>query len=351
MNRRIGTLFLTALAFSVLWNPGTANSPARPPTAVNAAEEVSPIGQATLSTTRPPATSNTAEFVSTQCLPDCPAQDLFDAVQELYGTRGQIDDDTLKHLGIPAGERDKVEYLVALVADPVHTHLSLFFDRTVDALQQGVQQSNYLFSRATIPWDNQQHPESTDWHLRLSQKKFERAQAALPGLMIFRKANPGSKDDLPHVLFVFVVGETPTGGIHRDQFHNALEAMRQMSKNGEPTGGHPTLRILGPTFSGSLYSLVDIANKDSAFFPSHVPIYSGTVSSAETVDWFNQYPDKLPSLRFLTFQESDRYAIARFIAFAAQQGYPAKSIVLLSEDETAYGCGSPKLQPTVKSII
>jgi hypothetical protein len=120
MNRRIGTLFLTALAFSVLWNPGTANTPA-PPAAVNGVEEVSRAGQASLSPTRPPAAGNTAEFVSTQCLPDCPAQDLFDVVQDFYGTRGQVDDDTLKHLGIPYDEREKVEYLLALVPDPVHT--------------------------------------------------------------------------------------------------------------------------------------------------------------------------------------------------------------------------------------
>jgi len=274
--------------------------------------------------------------MSPDCLPACPAQDLFDAVQDFYGTRGDISADSLEHLGVPSKARGHMDFVIAIVADPVHTHLSLFFDRTIEAIQQGAQEMNYFFARATMPWDNHQHPESTDWHLRVSQKDYERDKSAQPGLMIFRERNT-----LLRALFVFVVGEAPTGGIHKDQFHHALEAIRMMGETGESFGGEETLRILGPTFSGSLYSLAEILDSESSLRSVQIVVHSGSVSSGNTVDWFsgwfNKYRDNPTALPFMTFQESDQYAIARFIEFARQQDYEAKYIVLLSEDETAYG--------------
>src|SRR5215831_10994221 len=66
--------------------------------------------------------------------------------------------DDWDHWNVPQSSRDSLRSIVAFVPDPVHTHLSLLFDRDVEALQLAVQQhtddSNdlYAFDRSILPW-------------------------------------------------------------------------------------------------------------------------------------------------------------------------------------------------------
>jgi hypothetical protein len=144
------------------------------------------------------------------------------------------------------------------------------------------------------------------------------------------------------------VGETPTGGIHKEQFNNALlrmEIIKDGSANtnsnkkkpevGTETDDEKSLFILGPTFSGSLYSLKELLTHENAGRFTSVFAHSGTASSWETVDWLDH--QQLNGLHFVTFQESDRYSLRHFIHFAKKQGYEPSDIAVLSEEETAYG--------------
>lgn len=63
------------------------------------------------------------------------------------------------------------EVMLAIVPDPVHTHLSLFFDRQIDAIEQAAQDRGYYFDRAIMPWDSKEHLESTDFHLRFEEER------------------------------------------------------------------------------------------------------------------------------------------------------------------------------------
>ena len=228
-----------------------------------------------------------------------------------------------------AQRKDEINFAIALVPDPVHTHLSLFFDRTIDAIQQGAQQANWIFDRAIMPWDSQVHPESTDFHVRLQQQDYQAKQEELPGLMIFRPAAPLT---LNQSLFIFVVGETPTGGVNKKQFNTAVQAIAAAAK------GTP-LRIIGPTFSGSLYSLAQLLNNElpSGKFNSIV-IRSGTVSSWNTTQCFEkEWLRGRLGVDFATFQQSDRYMLRKFVEFEGRRGYAPEKIALLAEDETAYG--------------
>src|SRR5207248_262339 len=95
-------------------------------------------------------------------------------------------------------------------------------------------------------------------------------------------------------------------------------------------------RIIGPTFSGSLYSLAQLVR--SEFCPSEfhkLVIRSGTVSSWSTEELFERY--WLTGVNFATFQQSDRYMIRKFLEFQRPRGYKPQKIAVLSEDETAYG--------------
>ena len=51
---------------------------------------------------------------------------------------------------IPQGEQ--VRAMMAIVADPVHTHMSLVFDRSLEAITLAAESSNYVMDRYWLPW-------------------------------------------------------------------------------------------------------------------------------------------------------------------------------------------------------
>jgi hypothetical protein len=283
----------------------------------------------------------------------CPADDFIATTRAFFGPRdknepsaaprkhvlsdAEYEIDLRKHWGVASRARKELQFIVAIVPDPVHTHLSLFFDRQVDAIEEAAQEQGYLFARASMPWDLKSHSEALDLESRILQDRYTRAREGLPGLMIFRKATPRGDAEFHESLFVFFVGETPTGGIDKQQFHNALRAIQDIQ--GDSTSsllGEP-LRILGPTFSGSLYSLmVELGKKQVTPF-SDILVHSGTASSWDTIQWFQSYCCRPSNLEFVTFHESDCYMLARLARFAEVRGYAQDNVALLSEDETAYG--------------
>jgi hypothetical protein len=227
-------------------------------------------------------------------------------------------------------------FIIATLPDPVHTHLSLFFDRTIDAIQQGAQAAGWIFDRATVPWDNKDHPESTDFKIRDAQDDDQEKKENWPGLMIFRQAQPNAQS-LNKFLYVFLVGERPTGGINRQQFHATVEIIKAVNNTGP-------LVILGPTFSGSLYSLEQLIEEQKLYtrFP-RIMIRSGTVASWQSIGSFLSYIESLvdsnkkPIADFASLQHSDCYMLKRFLEFEHNRGYEADHIAVLTEDETAYG--------------
>ncbi|MGD1096426.1 MAG: hypothetical protein ABSB35_31085, partial [Bryobacteraceae bacterium] len=146
-----------------------------------------------------------------------------------------------------------VQFAIATVPNPVSTHLPLMFDRIVETIQQAAQDDNYSYDSSWFPWDatGPTYPQFTDQQAAEEQQDIQELQ---PGVMVFRRAL-----DTRHLygnpyddgLVIFLVGEQPTVGISDDQFQNALIWIHTFNglRDGQP------LRILGPTFSGSLPSL------------------------------------------------------------------------------------------------
>jgi len=245
------------------------------------------------------------------------------------------------HWNVPYEVRASLRFIIATMPDPTHTHLTLAFDRQIAATMEAAQQQGYLFSRAFLPWDTAQHPESSSLATRLAAADWSSQVESLPGLMIFRKRLPRDPCEAAKVLFVFVVGERPTAGINKQQFLNALQIIASMRKGANERVTDSPLLILGPNFSGSLYSLHYLLEDDPDTRP--VIIHSGTASSYRTVRWFQSRCRKRVVV-FRSFQESDLYALQHFLAFAVgQQKYDEKEIAIVSEDETAYGDQPPEL--------
>src|SRR5438477_10758795 len=105
-----------------------------------------------------------------------------------------------------------------------------------------------------MPWGSRGPAEATDLGLRIPQQAYPKQRESLPGLMMFRRfrrpdldlrhckdsqqsqnpcGNIGDYDSSFNdndVLFVFVVGETPTGGVRNGQISHVLDVMRVIEK-------------------------------------------------------------------------------------------------------------------------
>jgi hypothetical protein len=324
----MGALLVLGLGLGLLRN-NAAPAGAAPSTKATSKQSIREVSPRAI----PPAANHRKPY--------CAEKELLDTIESFLSppldsveTTCQSTNPLLQEFQDLAKSPNQINFAIAIVPDPVHTHLSLFFDRTIDAIQQGAEQAGWIFDRATMPWENQEHPESTDFLIRLQQGQYQDDREDLPGLMIFRPADPANFNTS---LFVFVVGEVPTGGINKEQFRTAVNLIGIAAEAGSP------LRIIGPTFSGSLYSLAQLLRDKVNRAPpgrfGSTIIRSGTVSSWGTTQWFtNCWPDYNElHADFATFQQSDKYMLRRFLEFEGRRGYTADRIAVLAEDETAYG--------------
>ena len=162
--------------------------------------------------------------------------------------------------------------------------------------------------------------------------------------MVFRGAARNGNAPYHSGLIVFLVAEQPTGGIDDGEFTNALAWIDYFGCL------HP-LRILGPTFSGSLQPLQRVlqASIDGGLLQSYkdhlsIQVSSGSVSSKSSIHpfrkWLSQQPGSGPESYFLTAKEDDDVILNRFCGYLNSQGYALNHVAILSEDETAFGNGT-----------
>ncbi len=349
MRRGVGALLVAFLAARIFLSPPATSSqstasPASPQQTRTSLSQSSLASKSANSKTTSAALPNGAPCDACETrLEKHPAIGLSDAVNASLGKTApkldlaglwDIDKDSAKN----------AHFLIATVPDPVHTHLGLLFDRQIVAIEEAVQQGGYLFTRAYLPWDHVRHEEDTYYLHRLEEQDYQSDRESYPGVLLFHNAeNVDSETRGLRPLLVFLVTETPTGGINKEEFRTAMEAIKEICSFGctdpPPEKGPSKLFILGPTFSGSLYSLHAVIREFQAQLTS-VTIHSGTATDDRTIRWFKAASQKDftgVSISFRTFEESTAYALHHLLGFVCGQGYSAEQMTVLSEDETAYG--------------
>ena len=183
-----------------------------------------------------------------------------------------------------------IEFLIATVPDPIDTPYGYAFDQVVDAVQRGVERKEgYLLDRAWLPWeiDRKAKPKPDG-------EEPPRLRESHPGILLFRHGkHTERKVHRPGMCIVFLVGETPMGGIHKRAFTRALNMMTN--------AGHPStdpVRIVGPYFTGSQTSLQFVLGDwwagHNNWFTSN-PLYkfdaiTGNASAVRTRDFFDLDP-------------------------------------------------------------
>lgn len=270
----------------------------------------------------------------------------------------------------------RLEFMIALVADPIDSGLASDFDLTMSSLQLGLADSGYRFDRQWLPWVD---PDAAE------EKKYRETA----GIMLFRREGHGDRQPGKHppqpdplaptppahqLLAVFVVGETLKLGVQKPAFERAVDfildlhaqdaALRSRAPSGDaapatasaspsapaPDGAARCLEIpvLGPSYSGSVASLrLALASvrqrtcfrivSGSASAPGlekrmEAPL-PGNAAAAVTVQFSRTVvPDDVLEERGLGFLED-------------QLGWDLNRAALLVERDTAYGSYFSDLPP------
>ena len=85
-------------------------------------------------------------------------------------------------------------YVIAFVPDPRHTHLSLYFDRTMESIAQAAQDEGFTYNSSWLPWP----PDSSQFQSRIDQIEEDEAlyeRESCPGILLFRR-NVGTDPSL-----------------------------------------------------------------------------------------------------------------------------------------------------------
>jgi hypothetical protein len=326
MNKGAGLAVVVAVAFAALrLSPSTATQPVVAPAAAHAAmDEPTPHKGAPAAYEGECAAYSAAPAAAKK---DAPKREEYASALDTINRFFRFptaDTQTELH------KKPTVHFAVAVVPDPRHTHLSLMFDRSMVAIQQAAQDEGYLYTASWMPWSTETQSFA---HLADTQiaDDLRDHRESCPGLLLFRKSSAatpaGTEATYPYdnALIVLVVGEQPTAGIQAAQWTNAFRFLCAAAANPEE------IRILGPTFTGSLDSLNRLLAR-LALHHDKIQILSGSVSECGAVRRFN-----LQHANFGTFQESDSLHIYRFLKYLDSQGTPARETTILSEDETSYG--------------
>jgi hypothetical protein len=162
------------------------------------------------------------------------------------------------------GKATQLRFVIATLPDPLHTHFPLIFDRSAEAIQEAAQDDQYVYDSSWLPWETEQASYARIDDQDTAEKRTEE-QEDQPGILLFRRSLHGAGPDQPFEsgLAVLIVGEEPTGGIHRRQFENAVQWIAALHPGTEEAHKLP-LQILGPSFSGSIPSLVELLRNTAA---------------------------------------------------------------------------------------
>lgn len=277
----------------------------------------------------------------------------------------------------------EVSAIIATVPDPIHSHLALDFDRSIDAILLAAADNHYLSSYFWLPWRSQIGPGGETASTAVSPTRADRTRERQPGLIILRYApnasewqqretNGFASTDYRRVIYLFLVAETPALGINGVQLQNAFHYEKVFKDQGATLSVRPwlstrtkeqrravedaaqkqsvdransqpqkqpcadpadQLSIIGPFYSGSAASLH--AGVEAALADLHESCVSisGITSTAVAVHELD--PDAKQIYR--SFGENTSFEQERFLQSLAATGYDLSRVAVLAEAGTVFG--------------
>jgi hypothetical protein len=115
-----------------------------------------------------------------------PSQSGESADDEKRGEAQRVIDSFIKRAPASLGLAS-LQYVIALVPDPRHTRLSMFFDRSIEAIQDAAEDDGYTYDSSWLPWrvEKRKYDDRDD---ELAEKKAQEASERCPGVLLFRQS-------------------------------------------------------------------------------------------------------------------------------------------------------------------
>jgi hypothetical protein len=265
--------------------------------------------------------------------------------------------------------------VIATMADPVHTNLGFQFDRSIDALIEAAGTNGYVSTYYWLPTPWRQAADTREGGDRNSDEP-DSSKNHEPGLIIFRHFNrEKSLSDPSSVLYIFLVGETPTSGVDGLQIQRAFhyeDELKNVTENShafqQPTFARSfraldAISIIGPTFSGSAFPLrqaIDLELKEHPRIHSvYVTGATGTRYVPQVIGNKDLCPDEQTGhgchgsysacqiIRYSSFEMESAFAEYQFADHVSTLGGDASKVVVLVEDGTLFGQVVRSSQPTI----
>jgi hypothetical protein len=282
--------------------------------------------------------------------------------------------------GIPHGS--EISAIVATIPDPIHSHLALDFDRSIDAILLAAADNGYLGSYYWLPWRSNASSLSKSESTASAPRDEDTTRERQPGLIILRYSPDAaewenSKDRFSsasyhRVIYLFLVGETPALGVNGIQLQNAFRyeknlkfnhdaklsmrsspfaqqhapAVQQRNASNCQTQVEPAeqLSVIGPFFSGSAASLhegIEAAKRDLYLSKVSINGITGTNVAARELDPQGEHI-------YRSFGESAGFEHERFLQALAATGYDLSRVAILSEAGTVFGTAANADTPQTK---
>lgn len=253
-----------------------------------------------------------------------------------------------RYFGVPDhdGLTPPIQYIIATVPDPLHTRLALATDSSLETIEKAAVESHWEFAAQWLPWYDSANTSEKDAEKRRTQRALIKEQESQPGLLVFRHgpiaSSAGSKKSADshfenNLLFVFVIGETPTTGINGVAFRIARAYMRAF-------GDAPEVRIVGPSFSGSYYSLSQLIEDDylrstkqqgqrAPPSPRYI-VRTGSATSVDAADALKHTPHV--DIQVNGIGENSKDHTRHFESVRDGLGINPSQAAILAEDDTAF---------------
>ena len=212
------------------------------------------------------------------------------------------------------------DFIVATIANPSETRLGYFADRAIESIRRAVQTAGWDYDSQWLPWKQGINADGEKAWLNRDQLNGE------PGLLLFRDGNDA-------LMFVFLVGETPTGGVDQASLRKAFDYGMAISS---PLNS--TVTIAGPTFSGSAPSLRRGIDEFAGKTPYHFEIASGTMTSEGAAKQFQQpLPSDRQTISFHGTSHNSASTLKNLKATACLLQIGTDRVTILNEEETVFG--------------
>jgi hypothetical protein len=248
----------------------------------------------------------------------------------------------------------EIHAIIATVSDPIHSHLALEFDRSIDSLMQAAADNHYLGSAYWLPWRSPSTP-ATLVQPTAADQTMERKRQEQPGLIILKYSPVAGEPNAEttsfyHVVYLFLVGESPALGMDGTPLHNALEyekhlrevygAALSMESPGDAANIPYTLAFIGPRSSGSATSLRQALLSASATFAKPPDKMIGAGGSSTQISQSELNAISSPPITYISFGEDTKFEENRLVeAFVASRN-DAEHTAVLAEDSTVFGAAN-----------